>query len=164
MDCRRANIANICGWFARKARPRNIRSRKCDLLRLLAEQMVRIGEQFGDAIRRKRIVVTTDRPAAIDQHKARAVNRTAVRFLALGEPELESITRNGSDRIARAGEKIPAKRFLPQLVRISAQHRRRIFFRMDAKRTAMDIALFQRLLQFAPPSADDRARAWTGRG
>ncbi len=61
--------------------------------------------------------------------------------------------------VARAGQKIPAERFLAQFIRINAQDFGRIFFGIDGEGNEMDVTLFERPLQLAHARADDRARA-----
>ena len=84
-DCRRANIANICGWWPKRGRPRTACTRciqtRLDeqlLLRLLAQQLARVGEQLRHGVRREDVVVAADRAAPIDQDGARRVHRPAV--------------------------------------------------------------------------------------
>ena len=100
MDCRRASIAIICGWFAKKTRSRTIRNQRDSLVAtalwavllnrhesgdgpqgrgynsfwLLAQEMIRVGEDFRHAVGSQRIVVTADGSAAIDQDETRAVH------------------------------------------------------------------------------------------
>src|ERR1051325_10817056 len=124
--------------------------------------MIRIGKQLRDAIRGESIVITADRSAPVYQDKPRTVNRTAARFFAFRDSELESIARNRGDRVLRTGKKIPAERFFSQLVRIRAQDGRRVRFRIDTERDETHVALLKRLLQFAHPRTDDRAWSLAG--
>ena len=45
------------------------------LLRLIAKQMIRVGEQLRDGVRRQRVVVAANRAVPIDQNEASAVDR-----------------------------------------------------------------------------------------
>lgn len=63
------------------------------LSRLFAQEMVRVGEQFSNAVRRQRIIISADGSDAVDEHEARAVNGTGSRFFACRNRELKAIAR-----------------------------------------------------------------------
>src|ERR1044072_9419903 len=125
--------------------------------------MVRVSEQLRNAVRRQRVVITADRPTPVNEHESRAMDGTRTGFFFASDRQLKSVARQRSDRIDRAGKKIPAERLFAELVRINAQDFRRVLLRIDAERNETHIGFREWLLQFAHSRADDRARTWARR-
>src|SRR6184192_4051268 len=110
------NTAIICRWSAMKAecgtgtseiirRCRGSRA-GCDhsdfagdtpaateLLRLLAQQMVRVREQLGNRFRFSRVVIATDLTMSIYEHYSRAVHRNSLRIAAIRHGKFEAVMR-----------------------------------------------------------------------
>src|ERR1043166_3474387 len=104
------------------------------LLRVLAQKMVRVGEQFGHRLGLDGIVVSTDLAMSIYEHHPRAVHGNPLRIAAVGCREFEAVMRKLVDRGFWSSEKIPTARLCLQSLCIAAQNFRCVFLRIDAKR------------------------------
>src|SRR5947207_5893912 len=131
-------------------------------LRLLAQQMTRVGDQLCHRVRLGRIVITTNVSVPIHQHNARAVHRHSSLFAPIRYRQLEPVTRQFVNHRLRPSEEIPSARFRLKSLRVGVQHFRRIFCRIDRERDKMHIGFRERFLQLAHPAADHWTRSRTG--